>query len=361
MLKIGESQQLKEIFSRYIPGNLLIDVLENYIFKHEENLRELARIFNLPSLDLSGTTAVYVSAKLVAANHHANMLTKGNIEKMRLSKKEEYKNELARSVMEQIRIAPYNLQGLENTNVFLDEPYIAPAVILANVLVHAIAENKELSLKKLKQNHIALTLIYEGCKSVISTMVLFQLGSYTQAISVYRNLLEEMVKLQIIELYPESIKSYERFCEYNIAYQNERPSKEFEKEFAEKKIRKAWTQNFLMYGWLDSIAIYNHNYSFKSATELFSDGAYIYKLYEYSSRFTHSTHIGLDYNWENLKYYFSLNTLSILKFLVETYHKYAGSNQDELNGVDLYKALIDGGNRLHQIVTYLNELQKKKR
>ena len=361
MISPNESRLLKEIFSKYIKGNLLLDVLENHIFCYEDKCVELAHIFKVPLDALAGSQVVYVTAKLVAAIHHANTLTLSNVEIMRLSRDEEYKKQLAKDVMEQIRIAPYNLQGLENTNVFLNEPYIASALIYANVLVHAIAENKEMSLKSLKKNRIVMNLIYEGCKTVISIMVLFQLGAYSQAITVYRNLLDGMVKLQIIELYPETVKSYEKFCEYNIAYQNEKPDKEFLEEMSEKKIRKAWTQNYLMYGWLDAIETYNHNYSFKSATDLFSDGPHVYKLYEYASRFTHSTHIGLEYNWENLKYYFALNTLSIFRYLADTYHKYGGNSLDVLNGVNLYEMMVKSGDRLHAIVTYLNAAQAHNR
>lgn len=359
MISPSESRLLKEIFAKHINGTLLIDVLEKEIFCYEDKCQLLAELFNVPSDALAGSQVVYVVAKLVTAIHHANTLTMSNVEIMKLSRNSKYKKELAEEVMEQVKIAPYNLQGLENTNIFLNEPYIAPPIIYANILVRAIAENTP--VKELKKNKIVMNIIYEGCKSVISIMVLFQLGAYSQAITVYRNLLDEMVKLQILELYPETLKPYEKFCDYNIAYQRETPSKEFLDEMKEKKIRKAYLQNYLMYGWLDAIESYNHNYSFKSATDLFSDGPNIYKLYEYASRFTHSTHIGLEYNWENLKYYFALHTLSIFRFLADTYHKYAGYGFDELNGLNLYDLMVKNGDRLHAIITYLNAAQSQKR
>lgn len=356
---IGEKEKifLAEIFVKDINNHFLFDVLENYILAKPENVALISQLFSCPIDKIGTSQVIYLLSKVVVAIHRANKLMMSANEEKNALKSETYKEELASETMEQARIAPLNLQGLENTNTFLNEPYVAPAFIYSNIIVHAIVDNRDLSLKEIKKNKVTINLIYEACKSVISIMVLFQLGAHSQAITVYRNLLEQMVKLKIIELYPETRASYCRFCDYNVAYQNGRPSKQFLKELEEKKIRKAWTQNFLMYGWLDAIDTYNHNYSFKSATDLFSDGPNIYKLYEYASRFTHSIHIGLEYNWENLQYYFLINTLSLFRFVADTYRKYTKNKEEIVNGINIYDLMVKNGDRLQKIVSYLSTTQ----
>ncbi len=349
--------QLKQVFWELIDVDFLMDVLYNYILNNTENQKILCDCFKINSIEQDTGRVKYMICKVIAAHHHANCIMMNALEKKAALKDEDYKQKLANNVMIQIRIEPYNMQGLENKNLFLQEPFVAPAVVYSNVLINAIISHRDFTKAQYKKNEVAFSLIYESCKSVASIMLLFQLGSYSQAITLYRNLLEQMVRLQILESHPESLDSYLRFCEYNIAYQRETPTKKFLKELEEKKVRKNWTQNFLLYGWLDSIEGYNHNYSFKSATDLFSDGGSTYKLYEYASRFTHATHIGLTYNWENLKYYFVLNTLSIFRFLAEVYRNYAGGKLEIINDVDLYALLVQSGNALQQIVNYLSVKQ----
>lgn len=351
MLDNAKVKILKSIFEKNIDGKLLIDILENNILNSKENVTEISKIFNIDENSLYDSQVIYIICKLIAANYHVDNISMPANELNKLVKETNYKDELAKKVMEQLHIAPFNLQGLENTNIYLSEPYVSSMLIYANILVNSIANTKN---KNLKNHLVSTNLIYESSKSVISVLVLFQLGAYSQAITVYRNLLEQMVKLEIIETHPEVLESYHKFCNYNIAYQNGKPNYEFEEEIKNKHIRKAWLQNYLMYGWLDEIEGYNHNYSFKSATELCEMGDMLYKLYEYASRFTHATHIGLDYNYEGLKYYFTINTLSIFKLIVEVYRNYTDNKDEIVNGINLYKLLISSGIQLEKVVNYLS-------
>lgn len=341
--------KLKHTFKDYINTDFMIEVL-NTIISNQENLDTLKRVFNVEEIN---SVVEFVLCKVIIANHNCNCLTINKIEQTISEKSSSYIEGLAKNVMIQIRIQPYNIQGLENGNFYLEYPFVSPVIVYSNLIINNIANKKDISRSDFKKNEVAYSLIYESCKSVVSSLLLFHLGSYSQAITVYRNLLEQMVKLQILENYPESLKSYLKFCEYNLSYQREETNKEFIREMEEKKVRKGWTQNFLMYGWLDSIEGYNHNYSFKSATELFRDGGKTYKLYEFASRFTHATHIGLNYNWENVKLYFTLNVLSIFKWLAEVYRNYIGGKREVINDVDLYQLMIWGGDYLNNIVKKL--------
>lgn len=350
-----EKIQFRQIFASLIDGDFLIDVLYNYILSNIEYQKTLEEVFKLKSMDEDNGRVKYLLCKVIAAHHQSHCIMLNALERRSILKDEDYKLKLAFNVMIQIRIEPYNIQGLENANLFLNEPYVAPAIVYSNIIINAIASHRDFSKSEFKKNEVAFGLLHESCKSVASIMLLFQLGSYSQAITLYRNLLEQMTRLQILENHPESLNDYLKFCNYNIAYQREMPDKHFLKELEEKKIRKNWTQNFLLYGWLDSIEGYNHNYSFKSATDLFSDGGATYKLYEYASRFTHATHIGLNYNWENLKYYFVLNTISVFRFLAEVYRNYAGGKAEIVNGVDIYRLMVQGGDTLQGIVNFLGQ------
>ena len=160
-------------------------------------------------------------------------------------------------------------------------------------------------LKKLKKNDFLpiFILIKEAMDSLEATLTLIAQRTYSQAMTIYRLYLEQIILVMAIIKNPHLIKKYIEHQKLAERYAKDTSDEEIMRLIEEKKIPARDVKSYLSYGWIEGMKGFDElpkaRYSIKVMSKL-SDTSNIYELYASSTNYVHMNFLLTGINWSKV-------------------------------------------------------------
>ncbi len=174
-----------------------------------------------------------------------------------------------------------------------------------------------------------LKLITEAMTSLESILVLISERAFSQAKTIYRLYLEQIIVAMSIIKNPNLINKYLEHQRLIERYANDTSDSEILKLLEEKKIPARDVKSYLSYGWIEEIDGFNElpkqRYSIKVMAKL-CDVSNIYELYADATNYVHMNYLYSEVDWlkEINK---TIETLyATIIGIVNNYEKFSGYN-----------------------------------
>lgn len=350
------NEALKKIFSGKIKQSFLIKVL-SYIQKEIKYYGEIIKYyrfdFSVETIMKGDTTTIdYDICRHIVGCHRENMIFVPESERAALQNNQQYIDELARAVVNDISLRAYG------DVYFRKQPLTAgDELIYFPTMYHLFVVSIRGSqiLQNEKYFSPVKPLFSEIFNKALSSMILIEAGFLDAAYNSCRSAIDNYINLLVLLKNPTSIEGFSKFLQYDILKEN--CGKGYTDEFIEVfENRKNKIENimikFLQYGWVDSIDKYhilvkNRPYSFgglmiylksisdDKAREEFD---FLENNHKKCHAYSHGTTIHSRYPLLN---YFELS-LMLSVTLIHTYKLLCkDANEDtDINGIDIL-AILD--------------------
>ncbi len=329
-IKQQKNKDLREKFKAYIKPNFMIR-LKEAILKHPDFTDILISYNPMKSLIFATGTddADFDVCVILAVNNWYILQNKNEEEKSECYKDKKYEEFLINRTIKQC----YLLRIFPNYKKMLYLSYM-PNVFIARCIVEQFLKDiskfnvgKTINKCEICAINFLNNMLY-NIKAVIS---LIEDDNITNAIIIYRTLLESFCVFNVIKNSEHAIDEYYKFLGYKEFYDT---NGTYPKEILKENI------NYLNYGWLDVISDKKIKYTFQNVlnSTAFDENMkdLISSMYKYCCNYSHGKYKNKD-AFKNLLWVMG-NTLSILEELLDDYNKLFNKEMI-INGIDLKQSL----------------------
>lgn len=264
----------KKTWGKYIKGNFLIKmkyyVLDNY--QSELNKYYDFRATLEKTISNSNDNIEHDLCRMITGVHFSNTIFLPDEKRVELEKDSQYQLQLAKNVLENIKLRNYGSRFFRNVSIVQCEPFIACNVPY-NMFVLSM---KILSLKSIKDS-IYADFYYMIAEKSLAILTLLENAFFANCYPICRVIIELFLKLILFKKYPGAIEEYKKFTQFEVeqsACQIGYPD-EFNCLFLNRKNQKSKRKSdYLHYGWADMIPQYHdtvnkHPYTASGIFEFF--------------------------------------------------------------------------------------------
>lgn len=183
----------------------------------------------------------------------------------------------------------------------INHPVILSLLSLSNIIKYRVGYDNDKLRKKLHKDFSPIfTLIKEAMESLEGTLLLISNKSFSQAMTVYRLYLEQVITATSLIKNYRLIDKYYEFQQLTIKYAKDTADKDVMKLLEEKHIPARDVKSFLNYGWIEYLDGFNdlpkNRYSIKVMSKLCGMEE-IYELYSDSTNYVHMNLLFTNIDW----------------------------------------------------------------
>lgn len=311
------NQTIKQLFRDKINGNFLIKIKEEVVTKLGVELFQIFSFKYDSTQVVTGNcqTPEYDICRIITGvhRHHSIFLTK---EEIRNNQKDsEYQKKLVSEVIEKIRLHQFSNLFFRKQQLLVGDEFIyfsVPYELFALCM----------RFQYLLQKHKPSILVYyvDIINNALSVLTLLENNLLSNAYPLCRSMIEQYIKMLILQKHPECIEAYSKFCTFETEQSccNQKYPDEFISFYNTRMLPTTNKVEYLHYGWLDNIAAYKPNsnrYSIYGILEYLQNDAdaefsfalnHLTRLYKGCHGYTHGSSTQVKYP---LLQYFELSTM----------------------------------------------------
>ena len=224
---------------------------------------------------------------------------KDRFDEIKLS--DEYINNFVLRVVSQVLYS-----NLTNPTMYLSDVINHPVMLVMLSISSLIRyrttliDAEKLKIAKKEEFLPILILIKEAMDSLESILILIAQKNYSQAMTIYRLYLEQIILVMAIIKNPHLINKYIEHQKLAERYAKNTSDNEILKLIEEKKIPARDVKSYLSYGWIEGMKGFDElpkaRYSIKIMSKL-SDTSNLYELYASSTNYVHMNFLLTGVNW----------------------------------------------------------------
>lgn len=212
----------------------------------------------------------------------------------------EYIENFSKRIAAQIIYSDLDELSFQMSNA-INHPVILSLLSVSNIIKYRSGyDNKVLKAKYRKDFSPIFTLLKEAMESLEGTLLLISNKSFSQAMTVYRLYLEQVITATALIKNFNLIDKYYEFQNLTIKYAKNTMDKDVLKVLEEKNIPPRDVKSFLNYGWIEYLKGFDElpkkRYSIKVMAKL-CEMDNIYELYSDSTNYVHMNLLFSDINW----------------------------------------------------------------
>lgn len=211
-----------------------------------------------------------------------------------------YKDNFVNRVVAQIIYSDLSGSTFQMSN-FLNHPVILALESLASITKYRSVYDINVLRRRLKKDFSpAFILLKEAMESLEGVLLLISNRSFSQAMTVYRLYLEQIITVIALIKNFNLVDKYFEFQNLTIKYARNTSDKDVLKLIEEKKIPARDVKSYLNYGWIEYMDGFNDlpkkRYSIKVMAKL-CGMENVYELYSDSTNYVHMNYLYADINW----------------------------------------------------------------
>ena len=257
LINKNNDKTLKNLFKDKISGSFLIKIKSKVIEKINIDFLKYYHIQFDNSRVLTGTneTPDYDICRMIVGvhRHHSVFLSQQEISDNQKSVK--YQEQLVDEVIEKIKLREYGSAFFRKKQLFLGDDFLYFPVPYELFVI--CMRSFFLLEGKTEPLFLEYRNILTGALSALSLM---ENNFLSNAYPICRGMIEQYLKILILKMNPESIRDYQRFCNFEIEQSccsQEYPD-EFIKLYNNRILESSKSKvDYLHYGWLDNISDYD--------------------------------------------------------------------------------------------------------
>lgn len=229
------------------------------------------------------------------------------------------------------------------TSKTLNHPILLSILSMSSLLKErSFYDFKVLKTKIHKDFSPVFRLIKEAMESLEGMLLLISNGSFSQAMTVYRLYLEQVITGIALIKNPNLIDKYIMHQMLTIRYAKDTSDKDVLKIIDEKNIPARDVKSYLNYGWIEGIEGFSelnkNRYSIKIMAKL-CNLEDIYEIYSNSTNYVHMNFLFADINWIKEINELIKTTFTTLVGITINYMKFTGFNFVYIN-IDLKQEIM---------------------
>ena len=290
---LAQQNHMKEsLIKRYDIDSKFVDKVFEEVNK---NSNVICSNYNLDSLN-SNPVILYKIYLSICINHEFD---KDRFDEIKYSN--EYINNFVGRIVSQTIYSDL-FESVFQMNNLINHPVVLSMLSMANLIKYRATLIDAPMLKK--KNHIdylpVFILIKEAMQSLESVLTLIAQRAFSQAMTIYRLYLEQIIIVMAIIKNPHLIKDYLLHQKLAERYSFDTQDEEILHLIEEKKIPARDIKSYLSYGWIEKMEGFSDlpkpRYSIKVMSKL-SDTTNIYELYAQSTNYVHMNYLLTGINW----------------------------------------------------------------
>lgn len=183
----------------------------------------------------------------------------------------------------------------------LNHPVILVLASLASIIKYRCAYDVNALRRRLKKDYSPVfILLKEAMESLEGTLLLISNKSYSQAMTVYRLYLEQIITVIALIKNYNLVDKYFEFQNLTIKYARNTSDKDVLKVLEENNIPARDIKSYLNYGWIEYMEGFKElskkRYSIKVMAKLCGMDN-VYEIYSDSTNYVHMNYLYADINW----------------------------------------------------------------
>ncbi|MBP5445880.1 MAG: hypothetical protein J6Y28_06890 [Acholeplasmatales bacterium] len=191
--------------------------------------------------------------------------------------------------------------NLLHTSPILNHPIVKSILALSSLIKYRSAFDSLVVRKTLNKDlNPIFILLKEAMESLEGTYLLIANKSFSQAMTVFRLYLEQIINVIALIKNPKLIDKYIEFQHLATKYALDTQDKDIEKLIEENKIPPRDIKSYLNYGWIENMKGFDElpkrRYSIKIMAKL-CDMEAIYELYSDSTNYVHMNFLLANIDW----------------------------------------------------------------
>ena len=312
------NKTLKSLFKGKISGNFLIKIKSEVINELGAEFPKLFPVKFDNALTVTGLmeTPEYDICRMIVGvhKHHSIFLTKEEIRKNQDNR--DYQKMIVSEVVEKVRLHHFSNVFFRKRQLITGDEFLYFPVPY-ELFTLCIRFDCVLS----KSTPEILIYYVDIINNALSVLTLLENNLLSNAYPSCRGMIEQYIKMLILQMHPKCIEAYSKFCHYEIEQSccNQKFPEEFLCLYNNRVLPAAKSKiEYLHYGWLDNISTYtetNNRYSLygiieylkKNADdELFNALNQLTKLYKGCHAYAHGSSMNVKYPLLN---YFELSIM----------------------------------------------------
>ncbi len=353
------NQELREMFKKFIKPNLLIRVMEeirempefiDIVVKYNCYPLQLKAILALGSEDMDFD----ICFNLAMINWYLLLSVKDE-DKHEYYHNNNYIQDIKLRTIEQCRLRQL-IQNVEERNFALVHAPINYSIhCMVNFLLTHVNDNlRKKNRTSVPNANYKINSLIVMLKNIRSILLLTESDNCGSAFSLLRALIESMFVYFTIYDNETVANEYYKFMEYRIAYEE---GGQYPQNFIDILPKNVQTQNYLNYGWLDSIQKKERKYTFTEVVEYCRIANKNYKdsyltAYKYCCKFAHGNYIKQIINPYSFIWILE-KTGRILLYLAEEF-SFIFQEKVVFNDVDLETYLTESVNEAIEVFNKIN-------
>lgn len=270
---------------------ILVNNVINNLYDNPNYIYQISKIKNIDKdFILLNDSFRFKIISIITASHLIN-LEDINGDVIETDKK--YIDKLTNDTYKGLLIA--DLDNLDGSSIFLSNPIISNILCIINII------KKELN----DLSNPWVLEIRNIIESIESMFILFDKSCFSQAMSVFRQALEQYITIKCLAMYPNALSSFLSHQDITIKDAIKTLSKEELDEYIKNNnLNYNNYKSYLNYGWLDEIEEFrilkkekpNTKYSIKTVS-IISDSLDFYDAMDFASNYVHSNFVFVKLNW----------------------------------------------------------------
>ena len=251
--------------------------------------------YNIDTLD-SNYLIVYKIFLTICLNHEFDKDRFDNI-----SYDDSYNDVFVRRVVSQVLYSDLASSTFQMSNI-INHPILLILFSISHLIKYRATNYDVQVLKARKRAEYTpiFILIKEAMDSLEATLTLIAQKNFSQAMTIYRLYLEQIILVMAIVKNPHLINKYIEHQKLAERYAKDTSDPEIIKLIEEKKIPARDIKSFLSYGWIEGMDGFDElpkaRYSIKMMAKL-SNTSRIYELYASSTNYVHMNFLLTGVNW----------------------------------------------------------------
>lgn len=217
---------------------------------------------------------------------------------------DEYIDNFVQRVVSQVIYSDLSELSVQTSGV-INHPVLQILMSISGLIKYRTTLVDAQNLRRTKRTDYMpiLILIKEAMDSLDATLNLIAQGTYSQAMTIYRLYLEQIITVMAILKNQHLIKKYVEHQKLAERYAKDTSDSEIMKLIEEKKIPPRDIKSYLSYGWIEGMEGFDElpkaRYSIKVMSKL-SDTTNIYELYASSTNYVHMNFLLTGINWNKV-------------------------------------------------------------
>lgn len=217
---------------------------------------------------------------------------------------EEYINNYVQRVVSQVIYSDLSDLTMHMSDI-INHPVMLILLSVSSLIKYRATLIDAQNLKKIRKTEYMpiFILIKEAMDSLEATLTLISQRTYSQAMTIYRLYLEQIILVMAIVKNPHLIKKYIEHQKLAERYANDTTDEEIMKLIEQKNIPARDIKSYLSYGWIEGMKGFDElpkaRYSIKVMSKL-SDTSNIYELYAASTNYVHMNFLLTGINWNKV-------------------------------------------------------------